>query len=87
LATSGVVAPTTLPEPAPVAPRVGLFQDWLRHHRGLSERTIDRYGRMVMRLLAALGADPAVYEAGSIRQVILTQLPQFGPKSVALSAH
>jgi site-specific recombinase XerD len=29
---------------------------------------------MVMRLLTALGADPAVYEAGSIRQVILDEV-------------
>jgi site-specific recombinase XerD len=74
LSTSGVVGPTTTPEPAPVAPRVGLFQDWLRRHRGISERTIDRYGRMVMRLLAALGADPAGYEAGLIRQAILDEV-------------
>jgi hypothetical protein len=35
--------------------RVVEFQDWLRRHRGVSERTIDLHGRMVMRLLPALG--------------------------------
>ncbi|MBB4264209.1 tyrosine-type recombinase/integrase [Bradyrhizobium sp. CIR3A] len=27
------------------------FQDWLRQHRGVTELTIDRHGRMIMRLL------------------------------------
>lgn len=35
--------------------RVVEFQDWLRQHRGVTELTIDRHGRMVMRLLPALG--------------------------------
>jgi hypothetical protein len=44
-----------VPRAVPVLDRrVTQFQDWLRQHRGISERTIDRYGRMVMRLLPAL---------------------------------
>ena len=74
LSTSRAAGPTTTSEPPPVIPRVGLFQDWLRRHRGISERTIDRYGRMVMRLLAALGADPAEYVASLIRQTILDEV-------------
>ena len=74
LAERGVVARLTLPGPAPVEPRVALFQDWLRQHRGISERTISRYGRMVARLQIALGADPARYTAASIRKVILDEL-------------
>jgi integrase/recombinase XerD len=54
--------------------RVIEFQDWLRHHRGLSERTVDRHGRMVMRLLAGLGDDPKRYDAECVRQVILTEV-------------
>jgi hypothetical protein len=42
-----------------ISDRVVEFQDWLRHHRGISERTVDRHGRMVMRLLPRLGDDPA----------------------------
>ena len=38
--------------------RVAEFQDFLRQHRGISERTIDRHGRMVMRLLPDLGDNP-----------------------------
>ena len=71
---SRAAGPTTTSELTPVSPRVGLFQDWLRRHRGISERTIDRYGRMVMRLLAALGADPAGYVASLIRQAILDEV-------------
>ena len=40
------------------APDVVEFQHWLRRHRGISEKTINRHGRMVMRLLPALGGEP-----------------------------
>ena len=74
LAECGVVDKLALPGPAPVEPRVALFQDWLRQHRGISESTISRYGRMVVRLQIALGADPAHYTAASIRRAILDEL-------------
>jgi len=50
------------------------FQRWLRDHRGLSERTIDRHGRMVLRLLPALSRDPGTYDAALVRRVILEEL-------------
>jgi integrase/recombinase XerD len=53
--------------------RVAEFQDFLRHHRGLSERTVDRHGRMVMRLLLDLGDDPGTYNAEVIRRVIVAE--------------
>jgi site-specific recombinase XerD len=74
LSACGATGPTTPPKPTLVAPHVGLFQDWLRRHRGISERTIDRYGRMVMRLVATLGAEPASYEASLIRQAVLDEV-------------
>lgn len=43
--------------------RVMQFQEWLRQHRGISEATIDRYARMVMRLLSALGDRPRRWDA------------------------
>ena len=49
------------------------FQEWLRHHRGISERTIDRHGRMVARLLPSLGDDPGKYDAELVRRVILAE--------------
>jgi site-specific recombinase XerC len=74
LSTSGAAGPTTTSEPTLAAARVEAFQDRLRRRRGISERTIDRYGRMVMRLLAALGADPAGYVTSLIRQAILDEV-------------
>jgi hypothetical protein len=56
--------------------RVIEFQDWLRHHRGITERTIDRHGRMVMRLLPALGGRPRSWNAQLIRDVILVETKQ-----------
>jgi len=53
--------------------RVAEFQDFLRQHRGISERTIDRHGRMVMRLLPNLGDDPGTYDAELIRRAIVTE--------------
>jgi integrase/recombinase XerD len=54
-------------------PRTFEFQDWLRHHRGISERTIDRHGRMITRLLPGLGADPERYDAELVRRVIVAE--------------
>jgi len=59
--------------PARVDARIAAYQDWLRHHRGISERTVDRHGRMITRLLPALGTDPALYDAALIRRVIIDE--------------
>jgi site-specific recombinase XerD len=67
------VVKAAAPKVAVVNQRVAEFQDWLRHHRGISERTVDRHGRMVMRLLPGLGDDPGTYDAKLIRQVILAE--------------
>jgi integrase/recombinase XerD len=67
------VAKAAAPKVAVVNQRVAEFQDWLRHHRGISERTVDRHGRMVMRLLPGLGDDPGTYDAELIRRVILAE--------------
>lgn len=74
LSECGVVNSLALPDPAPVEQRVALFQVWLRQHRGITERTIDRHSRMIARLQVALGTDPAGYTAASIRQVVLDEL-------------
>jgi site-specific recombinase XerD len=74
LAGEGIIASSS-PVPAPpVNDRVVAFQMWLREHRGLSERTIDRNGLMIMRLLPALGDDPASYDARLVRRVILAEV-------------
>jgi len=66
---AGVVAPAL----TRVDARVGAYQDWLRHHRGISERAVDRHGRMITRLLPELGADPGLYDAALIRRVIIDE--------------
>lgn len=53
--------------------RVIEFQDWLRQHRGITELTIGRHGRMVMRLLPALGSRPRSWTAQLIRDVIVAE--------------
>jgi integrase/recombinase XerD len=53
--------------------RVLEFQDWLRQHRGIREVTIDRHGRMIMRLLPALGGNSRSWDAKLIRGVILAE--------------
>jgi site-specific recombinase XerD len=53
--------------------RVVEFLDWLRQHRGISERTIDRHGRMIMRLLPSLGGRPRSWNAKLVRDAILAE--------------
>ena len=73
LSEHGIVGRLAEPGPTLVEPRVALFQNWLRQHRGITERTIDRHGRMIARLQVALGTDPACYTAASIRQAVLDE--------------
>ena len=73
LAEAGIIKPPSSSRP-PVNIRIVAFQTWLREHRGLSEQTIDRNGRMVARLLLALGDDPASYDAALVRRVILDEV-------------
>src|SRR5438876_7626438 len=67
------VAQAAVPSVFAVTKRVAEFQDWLRHHRGISERTVDRHGRMIMRLLADLGDNPGTYDAELVRRVVLME--------------
>lgn len=74
LAQAGIVPGPALPPAGPtVAPVVTEFLEWLRKHRGLSERTIGFRGQVINRLLPALGPDPAAYDAGRVRQVVLDE--------------
>jgi len=74
LVDQGIARPATPTSMLCVGERVAAYQGWLRQHRGLSERTIDRHGRMITRLLATLGDDPASYDAGRIQRVILEEV-------------
>lgn len=73
LADRQVLAAVTPPIVTKVDLRIAAYQDWLRHHRGISERTVDRHGRMIARLLPTLGPDPELYDALLIRRAIIDE--------------
>jgi len=82
LGERGIVRRGTKNKRAMFDPRVAEFQDWLRHHRGITELTIDRHGRMVMRLLPALGDKPQFWDAQRIRDAILAEMKRVSPAYV-----
>ena len=73
LAERGIVPSYTPKSSKVVNTQVSEFQEFLRHHRGISERTISRHSSMIMRLLPALGDDPQAYNAELIRKVIVSE--------------
>ena len=48
----------------------------MTHHRGVKAPTIDRYERLIEKMLPTLGCDPAMYDAALVRQVLLRQVNQ-----------
>jgi len=82
LAAGQVLAAVTPPIVTGVDGRIAVYQDWLRHHRGISEPTVDRHGRMITRLLPALGANPELYDALLIRRVIIDEAKRSSPPHV-----
>jgi integrase/recombinase XerD len=92
LADRQVLAAVAPPVLARVDARIAAYQDWLRHHRGISERTIDRHGRMIARFLPALGADPVLYDAALIRRAVIDEAkrssrPQIKTMTTALRGY
>jgi len=74
LAENGVVPASAPPAAGSVMePRAVEFLEWLRHHRGLSERTVQLRGHVLRRLLLALGGDPATYDASLVRRIIVEE--------------
>jgi site-specific recombinase XerD len=62
--------------PAPVEePRLSAFRVWLKRHRGATDETIRRYLQEASRWVPGLEDDPAVYDAATIRAVVLNQAP------------
>jgi integrase/recombinase XerD len=49
------------------------FCDWMRRQRGSKETTLHRYGPVLRDALEALGSDPELYRAESIRTFILSR--------------
>jgi site-specific recombinase XerD len=82
LAERGVV-PAPPPAPAEVVhPQILEYQRWLTVHRGLSGRSVLRQGRMVKRLLSALGEDPRAYSATTIRAAVRAEAQRCSPSHV-----
>jgi site-specific recombinase XerD len=53
--------------------RVQAYLDWLRQHRGLCETTIEARRKLMNQLLPLLGPDPEVYDAATVRSIILSE--------------
>jgi integrase/recombinase XerD len=79
LVTHTVIAPLSNAAANAVEPLVVEYQEWLKRHRGVCERTTARHGRMVMRLLPALGRDPRTYDSATIRKAILPEAQSCSP--------
>ncbi len=69
----GVVPPAVQMSKILPTPLLG-FRAWMTLHRGLAEPTIDRYERLIERMLPALGDDPACYDAALVRRVLLGEV-------------
>jgi site-specific recombinase XerD len=71
LARQKVIPPLAQPKPRPApTPLVG-FSTWMTQHRGLKQRTVQRYVRLIEEMLPVLGHDTADYDAAHIRRVLL----------------
>jgi integrase/recombinase XerD len=79
LVTRGMIALPSKAAATPVEPLIVDYQEWLKRHRGVCERTTARHGRMVMRLLPALGRDPRTYDSATIRKAILPEAQHCSP--------
>jgi integrase/recombinase XerD len=64
---------------AAVPPRLVHFRDWLLRHRGLALVTVERHERLISKMLPALGAEPARYDATSVRKIILEEIRDCRP--------
>jgi len=57
---------------APLVPTlIQSFRDWMVQHRGVSERTLDDYGKRIVPLLNMLGDDPRCFQAQALRSFVL----------------
>lgn len=79
LAQIGIV-PRLVPPPPKTMPSPLLgFRDWMTCHRGAKATTIDRYERLIERMLLLLGGDPAVYDVALVRQSLLGTVNGLSP--------
>src|SRR5665213_151341 len=79
LAERGVIPPAPPVAVEIVHPQILDYQRWLTVHRGLSERSVSRQGRMIKRLLPALGEDPQAFSAATIRAAFRAEAQRCSP--------
>jgi hypothetical protein len=58
------------------------FKEWLRKHRGASDRTIRLYARDATNLMAALGDEPEGWEPAAVRSSLLDRASHCGNGTV-----
>ena len=52
------------------------FRQWMRDHRGVTERTLEIYASTVVDALNTIGEDPSKYEADILRRFVFSRLKQ-----------
>ena len=57
------------------------FNNWMRSHRGIAERTVDRYSPVIECLLRALGEEAEYYDAKKLRDFVLNLAKRYGTTS------
>ena len=72
------VVATSTPTPTSVQPVVEQFSVWFRRHRGVQESTLGNYVPLVREFVAAVGDDPATYDAAQVRAFVLAQANHSG---------
>jgi integrase len=69
-----------------VWPILGLFRDWMRSHRGVTESTLDVYQQTIVALLEKLGAHAQAYSAQAVRDFVLERARPHGHSHAKLVA-
>ena len=89
LSDRGIIPPAPGAATDIVHPQISGYQRWLSIHRGLSDCSVLRQGRMIKRLLPALGEDPLAYGAATIRSAVRAEAQRCSPSHIrtVTSAH
>lgn len=82
LVDRGIAPPPPCAGAEIVHPQISNYQRWLSVHRGLSGRSVWRQGRMIKRLLPALGEDPQAYSATTIRSAVRAEAQRCSPSHI-----